>query len=418
MIQVLHVDDDPEFTALTREYLRRESERFVVTAETDASAALDRLRDPDVAVDCVVSDYALPGTDGLELLEAVREREPELPFILFTGQGSEAVAGDALARGATEYLRKQRGTEQYALLANRIVNAVEQYRARREEARTERYRRELHRVTADTTLRTEEKVARLLELGCDRLGVENGHVVRIDQGAGRHEVWLAAGTDFVEADTVTDLEETYCRETVGSEEVLAVFNAPAEGWGDDPAYERWDIGCYIGSRLVVRDDPYGTVCFVDQRPREQSFSQPERTFVDRVARWIEYLLERERHTAERRAFELAVDTVPDGVFLVDGGGEFTMVNDAMVALTGRSRDALVGTSLAEVFEETPEARGDGAVASLATAVLTADGEAVPVEIRSRSFAGADGAEAWWVAGVVRDVSGRGGDARSRDDGER
>jgi PAS domain S-box-containing protein len=93
----------------------------------------------DDGVDCIVSDYEMPETDGIEFLETVREEHPELPFILFTGQGSEAIASDAISSGVTDYLQKGRGTEQFTLLANRIENAVEATRSKRQLA--ERTRR-------------------------------------------------------------------------------------------------------------------------------------------------------------------------------------------------------------------------------------------------------------------------------------
>ncbi|AWB27058.1 response regulator [Halococcoides cellulosivorans] len=128
-IRVLHVDDDPEMTALASEFLVRESDRFEVLTETDARAGLDRL--DDECIDCIVSDYDMPGIDGLEFLETVREDSPELPFILFTGKGSEAVASDAISAGVSDYLQKGPGTDKYTLLANRIQNVVDQYRAER-----------------------------------------------------------------------------------------------------------------------------------------------------------------------------------------------------------------------------------------------------------------------------------------------
>lgn len=130
-IEVLHVDDDEAFLSLCAARIRRES-AFAVTTETDVEAALARLDDPDADVDCVVSDYEMPGRDGLAFLAAVRERDPDLPFVLLTNQGNEAVAGEALSAGATDYLRKSATVEGggFALLCNRIANAVDRYRTR------------------------------------------------------------------------------------------------------------------------------------------------------------------------------------------------------------------------------------------------------------------------------------------------
>jgi PAS domain S-box-containing protein len=123
-VLVLHVDDEPDVADLTATVLEREDERFTVETATDVATALDRLNDD---VDCIVSDYDMPGQTGLDFLEQVRETDPDLPFILYTGKGSEEIASDAISAGATDYLRKRGGTEQYELLANRIRNAVDRY---------------------------------------------------------------------------------------------------------------------------------------------------------------------------------------------------------------------------------------------------------------------------------------------------
>ncbi|WP_251328010.1 PAS domain-containing protein [Haloplanus pelagicus] len=122
-IRVLHVDDDRDFADMTATFLEREDERLRVEPATDAGSGLERLASDEF--DCVVSDYEMPGRTGVEFLDVVRETHPELPFILFTGRGSEAVASEAISAGVTDYLQKDTGTEQYQLLAKRIVDAVE-----------------------------------------------------------------------------------------------------------------------------------------------------------------------------------------------------------------------------------------------------------------------------------------------------
>jgi PAS domain S-box-containing protein len=128
-ISILHVDDEPDFATLTAEFLAREDERFTVATATSAEEGLAVIAEEDI--DCIVSDYDMPGQNGIELLDTVREDYPDLPFLLFTGKGSEEVASKAFSKGATDYLQKDSGTDQYTLLANKITNYVEKYRAER-----------------------------------------------------------------------------------------------------------------------------------------------------------------------------------------------------------------------------------------------------------------------------------------------
>ena len=129
-IRTLVVDDSEFFAQMTAETLTEEHEIDAV-AEHSGQDALDRLESE--AFDCIVSDYEMPGMDGLELLSTVREHSPSLPFILLTGRGDEETASEAIAAGVADYLLKLEVVEdkQYGRLANRIQSVVEQDRTRK-----------------------------------------------------------------------------------------------------------------------------------------------------------------------------------------------------------------------------------------------------------------------------------------------
>lgn len=131
-LRILHVDDSQAFLEMTETYLDREISDADVTAVTRPTEAVDLLSER--SFDCLVSDYEMPGTDGLELLERVRETHPNLPFLLYTGKGSESIASRAVNAGVTGYLQKG-GPEQYERLANRVTHAAAEYRATLESER-------------------------------------------------------------------------------------------------------------------------------------------------------------------------------------------------------------------------------------------------------------------------------------------
>jgi PAS domain-containing protein len=102
------------------ESLRATSDEFEVVVAPTAGAARAQL---DVnAFDCIASPYRLPETDGVTLLESVREHHPELPFVLFTDAGSETVAADAISAGVSGYVRW--GEQSVERLADAIRTAV------------------------------------------------------------------------------------------------------------------------------------------------------------------------------------------------------------------------------------------------------------------------------------------------------
>lgn len=148
-ISVLHVDDEAEFAELTATFLEREDDRLEVETATSADQGLDLLEDTEYQ--CVVSDYDMPGRNGIEFLRRIRERWSDLPVILFTGKGNEEVASDAISAGVTDYLQKGSGTDQYELLANRVTNAVSKLRAERQaEEERRRFRTLFDRLSQPT----------------------------------------------------------------------------------------------------------------------------------------------------------------------------------------------------------------------------------------------------------------------------
>jgi DNA-binding NtrC family response regulator len=103
-IHVLHVDDDVAFGELVSDFLTHGNERISVTTAEDAIHGREILATQDI--DCIVSDYEMPEQNGLEFLESVREEYEDIPFILFTGKGSEEIASQAISAGVTDYLQK------------------------------------------------------------------------------------------------------------------------------------------------------------------------------------------------------------------------------------------------------------------------------------------------------------------------
>jgi len=127
MISVLYVDDEPALLEIAKLFLETSNE-FIVDTKTSAQEGLDLLKHH--SFEAIISDYQMPGMDGIVFLKAVRERFGDIPFILFTGRGREEVVIDAINNGADFYLQKGGDPEaQFVELAHKIRQAVRRKQA-------------------------------------------------------------------------------------------------------------------------------------------------------------------------------------------------------------------------------------------------------------------------------------------------
>ena len=145
-ITVVHLEDDGDLLELTREFIERNNDRITIEGYEEPEAALSRIMEGDV--DCVVTDYKMKSMDGLGFLQEVRDTDPDVPVIFFTGKGSEEIASEAISLGVTDYLQKGSGTEQFQLLGNRIESLVTRRRAEQRAAEADRRIRQVYeRIT-------------------------------------------------------------------------------------------------------------------------------------------------------------------------------------------------------------------------------------------------------------------------------
>ena len=124
-IRILHVDDEENQLEFTKLFLEQLDKDVIVDSASSPEEAIELQKKNNY--DCVLSDYKMLSMTGIELAQKVREKT-NVPFILYTGQGSEEVAESAFRAGVDDYLKKESEPSHYQVLSKRIRDTVEKYR--------------------------------------------------------------------------------------------------------------------------------------------------------------------------------------------------------------------------------------------------------------------------------------------------
>ncbi|MBZ0113081.1 MAG: response regulator [Thermoanaerobaculia bacterium] len=171
--RILVADDEPHIRELLARCL--ENEGYTCSLAPDAKQALQLLEEHDFTL--LISDINMPGLTGMELLEVVRERYPDVAVILVTGVDDRKTAIRALQLGAFGYVIKPFDLNELAI---NVANAFERRRLTLlSQANQERLEEEVRKRTEEIRMREEEVALRLVAAAEYRDTETGAHIRRI-----------------------------------------------------------------------------------------------------------------------------------------------------------------------------------------------------------------------------------------------
>lgn len=179
-LSILNVEDSVVDAELNAEMISARwpnSEFTRVDSRAGLILALDRQE-----FDVILSDYTMPGFDGMEALAISREKKPHVPFLFVSGTIGEDAAIEALKNGATDYVLKHRLMRLIPAVDRAMREAAD--RAERERAEmamreSERKYREVFECLGEAAFLADEKTGKIIDtnrcaeilLGCGRADI-------------------------------------------------------------------------------------------------------------------------------------------------------------------------------------------------------------------------------------------------------
>jgi PAS domain S-box-containing protein len=276
----------------------------VRTVETGAEA-LELVREG--TTDCLVSEYALEGGTGLELLRDVRTETTTLPVLLCTAAGSEAVASEAIGAGVTDYVALAEPAGMTDELVARVERAIRS--ARRADTRRERARQ------FDATFDDSRTATWVLD--------PDGAVARVNETA----------REMVEADLETIVGAPFW--------TLPWWAAPDATNTDVRQIVETALGGTFGSAVVTQpphvEDP--RVVDLSVRPVENERGDVVSIVVEGVDITERVDLERDLRQSEE-LHRVTLNNMTDTVLITDETGEYTYVCPNVHFIFGYTADEI------------------------------------------------------------------------------
>lgn len=402
-VRVLVVGDASDARE-TAEALERADGSITASTVTDADDVHPSLTS-GTPVDCIVCDHEPSGIDGIATLERVRREYgySDLPFVLFTDEGTEELLSRAISADVSEYIKQTPGEECYVELVDRIRELTASASATASPPTTDRSQpmnptRRARTVPDSSTPRG--VLSPMEDINLHRFAESN----------------------LVGVFLIQDLSFKYVNEELASifgytcEELCSDVSVPDLIYEDDRAsvlqhlqWQEWDLtnSPQCTFRGVRKDD---SVIYVEIHSDRIDAAGTPTVFgllVDVTAR-------KQRET-ELERYEQMVDTAGDIVYALDPNGRFTFVNETAACMTGYDREEFLGQHVSLIIDDDEVQEGKERIQKLLDdesavrmndsyeiTLTTADGTTIPCRTNI-TLLSANGAFNGTV-GVVRDIT--------------
>jgi diguanylate cyclase (GGDEF)-like protein/PAS domain S-box-containing protein len=184
-----------------------------------------------------------------------------------------------------------------SILEGTILDLSERKRAEEALRESEAAILSLYNIASAQNLTFADKAQAILELGCQRFGLEIGILAKV-QGERYEVVAVRSQDNAIVRGAVLELSDTYCRETLAARATVSFEHAGGSPRKAHPAYSAWGMESYLGAPVRVAGRIFGTLNFAAPDPRPTPFKPADLEFLKLMTLWLGGELEREQRNRE------------------------------------------------------------------------------------------------------------------------
>ncbi len=233
-------------------------------------------------------------------------------------------------------------TRKRAVVEKNLKTEVLGHRAAEEQLlRSEQGLHEFYNISSSVHQDFETRLERLLRLGCQRFDMDIGILSNI-YGDEYKVVNAVSPDNGLEKGTIFPLGKTYCQITINTEEPVSYIHMAESKMHTHPAYIEFKLEAYIGTRILVDGELFGTLNFSSPAPHEREFTQGEMNFLQLMGVWVGAELLRQRSETKLEQASTVFNNTKDGILITDKNRNITAINKAFTAITGYTEEEVIG----------------------------------------------------------------------------
>lgn len=191
-----------------------------------------------------------------------------------------------------------------------------------------------HQATSTPGLTFDERIHRVLRFGNIFFETSMAIVSRIEDD--KYEISYVAGPgEIPPPGTVLNCADTYCMNMLVNDQPVAIDNVQRSEFSTHPCYEAFKLDTYIGVRLMVRGEPYGTLNFTAVHARTEPFDEVEIAFIGLLGQWVSSSIEQQMIAGQLNEARFAAETAnaTKSAFLANMSHEIRTPLNAVIGLT-------------------------------------------------------------------------------------